>query len=90
MSPPYEGPERRATNLTEDREAGVLCECARLIADDAMEEIMSKGARVLGARGTERGHRFRSLMENAAAARFMGGHPDALLSSVFESVSESL
>jgi alkylation response protein AidB-like acyl-CoA dehydrogenase len=73
-----------------DREAKVLCECARLVADDAVEEIAGKGSRLLGSRGAGAGVKFRSLIDDASVARFIGGHPDALLSSVFESIAEDL
>lgn len=71
-----------------DREMKTLCDSARILADDATEELAVKGTRVLGASGTEAGMKFRKLMDDAETVRFAGEHPDALLSSIFDFVAK--
>jgi|GEM_PF-5670758 len=71
-----------------DREAKVLCDCARLLIDEVVDEISTKGLKVFGASGTQVGVKFRKFIDDAKMARFVGEHPDSLLSSVYETVAE--
>ena len=73
-----------------DREAKVLCDGARVLIDDVVGEIGSKGSRILGATGTASGYGFRELLNDAETARFAGEHPDAMLNSIFEFVSDQI
>jgi len=71
----------------DDREALTLCSSARLLADDLVEEITTKGSRVLGMAGPVTDAKFHGLLADAGAVRFMGGGPDGLLDSIFEAVA---